>query len=60
MLFRLQKYNLHVKYKRGKDMFLADTLSHAHLPEVHVCEFSRELEAVSPADLLAMPAEQLD
>ena len=60
MLLQLQKYNLHVKYKRGKDMFLADTLSRAHLPEVHVCEFSQELEAVNPVDLLAMPAEQLD
>ena len=25
MLLRLQKYNLHMMYKRGKDMFLADT-----------------------------------
>ena len=24
MLLRLQKYNLHVMYKRGKDLFLAD------------------------------------
>ena len=31
MLLRLQKYNLHLKYKRGKLMFLADTFSRAHL-----------------------------
>ena len=34
MLLRLQKYNLVLKYKKGKDMFLADTLSRAFLPEV--------------------------
>jgi hypothetical protein len=60
MLLWLQKYNLHVKYKRGKDMFLVDTLSHAHLPEVNVCKFFRELEMVNPTDLLAMPAEQVN
>ena len=60
MLLRLQKYNLHVTYKRDKDMFLADTLSQAHPPEVHVCDFSRELETVNPADLLAMPIVQLN
>ena len=27
MLLRLQKYNLVLKYKKGRDMFLADTLS---------------------------------
>ena len=38
-------------------MFLANILSCAHLPKIHVCKFSRELEA---GDLLVMPAEQLD
>lgn len=59
MLLRLQKYSLNVKYKRGKEMFLADTLSRAHPPEVHACEFSRQLETVDHTDLLTMPAEQL-
>ena len=44
MLLRLQKYTLFVAYKKGKDMFLADTLSRAFLPEVNTCEFTRELE----------------
>ena len=30
MLLHLQKYNLEVKYKRGDQLFLADTLSRAH------------------------------
>ena len=29
MLLRLQKYNLQVKYKKGKEMLLADTLRNA-------------------------------
>ena len=31
MLLRLQKYSLHVHYKKGKEMYLADTLSRAYL-----------------------------
>ena len=31
MLLHLQKYNLALKYKKGKDMFLADRLSRAFL-----------------------------
>ena len=46
MLLRLQKYNLKVKYKKGRKMLLADTLSRAYLPEVNATEFSRELEDV--------------
>ncbi|KAL9976432.1 hypothetical protein ACROYT_G013732 [Oculina patagonica] len=46
MLLRLQKYNLQVKYKKGKEMLLADTLSRAYLPEVNATEFSRELEDI--------------
>ena len=51
---------MHVTYIRGKEIFLADTLSRAHPPEVHVCDFSRRLETVNPADLLAMPIVQLN
>lgn len=46
MLLRLQKYNLKVKYKKGREMLLADTLSHAYLPEVNPTEFLRELQEV--------------
>ena len=44
MLLRLQKYSLRVTYKKGQDMFLADTLSRAFLPEVNTCEFTKGLE----------------
>ena len=46
MLLRLQKYNLQVRYKKGKEMLLAETLSRAYLPEVNATEFARELEDI--------------
>ena len=46
MLLRLQKYSLCVAYKKGRDMYLADTLSRAFLPEVNACEFTQALESV--------------
>lgn len=46
MLLRLQKYNLVLKYNKGKDMFLADSLSRAFLPEVSTSEIVHELEKI--------------
>ena len=46
MLLCLHKYNLQVRYKKRKEMLLADTLSRAYLPEVNATEFSRELEDI--------------
>ena len=46
MLLTLQKYNLQVVYKKGTQMFLADTLSRAFLPEINACDFNKELEEV--------------
>ena len=54
MLLRLQKYLLNVRYKRGKEMHLADTLSRAYLPEeVSVAEVE-ELECISHTQSLAL------
>ena len=46
MLLRLQRYNLEITYKKGKEMFLADTLSRAFLPDANVSEFVHELEEI--------------
>lgn len=46
MLLDLQKYNLQVKYKKGKEMLLADMLSRPYLLEVNATKFSRELEDI--------------
>ena len=59
MLLRLQKFNLKVRYKKGKEMFLADTLSRAYLTEVSVCDFAQEMEAVDHTVSLSIPAAQL-
>ena len=46
MLLKLQQHSLSVRYKKGKDLHLADTLSRAYLPEVNACESTRELEEI--------------
>ena len=46
MLLSPQRYSLNVKYKKGKDLHLANTLSTAYLHVVNACEFSRELEEI--------------
>ena len=39
MLLRLQQYSLNVYYEKGKEMFLAETLSKAFTPKVDVSAF---------------------
>ena len=46
MLLRLQRYNLEIRYKKGKEMFLSDTLSRAFLPQAHVSALVHELEEI--------------
>ena len=46
MLLRLQRYNLEIRYKKGKEMFLADTLSRAFLPKAQVSALVHELEEI--------------
>lgn len=58
MLLRLQKYSLKVKYKKGREMLLADTLSRAYPPEVNATEFSRELEDVDHRSWLPVTVDR--
>ena len=60
MLLRLQKYSLKITYKKGSEMYLADTLSRAHLPEVNTCAFTHQLEETDHTALLAIPPDQLE
>ena len=46
MLLRLQWFNLKMGYKKGLNMFLADTLSRAHLSDASACEFALSLTEV--------------
>ena len=54
MLLHLQKFNLQIKYQKGTQMFLADTLSRAHLPEVETCSSVHDLEMVDHKATLAI------
>ena len=47
ILLRLQRYDLEIKYKPGKDMHLADTLSRAYLPNT-TSENTAEVMHVEP------------
>ena len=58
MLLRLQKYSLHVLYKKGTEMYLADTLSRAYLPEVNACDLIPELEDIDHKKYLAVSEER--
>ena len=59
MLLQLQKFSLSVRYKKGKLMYVADTLSRAHLPEAQVGELALEVAGVDHTAMLALPAERL-
>ena len=57
MLLKLQQYIPSVRYKKGKDLHLADTLSRAYLPEVNACESTRELEEIDHRALMPVREE---
>ena len=69
MLLRLQKFNLKIGFKKGTEMFLADTLSRAPLPDVgppknclrleheEVCRL--DLEDVNTAEFLRVSNDGL-
>jgi len=45
MFLKLQRYNITIKYTRGKDMHVADTLARAHLAVIEDCN-SEEMDIV--------------
>ena len=59
MLMQLQKYTLRVRYKRGTQMYLADTLSRAFLPESSNGVEIQKLEHINHLESLAMTPEDL-
>lgn len=58
MLLCLQRYNLEIRYKRGKEMFLADTLSRAFPPYREVSKVVQELEEIDHMALLPVSGAQ--
>ena len=55
---RLQKYDFTVHYERGKNMYLADTLSRAFLP--FECDDGDDLEFVNMVNYLPISDECID
>ena len=58
MMLRLQGYDLTVRYTRGKDLVLADTLSRAYLQNAPAKQ--EEFEMINAVHLLPIRPERLD
>ena len=64
MLLRLQGYDLEITYKKGKEMYLADTLSRAYPKDsephsIPLSEFCHSIEALDLTEHLAISRERL-
>ena len=59
MLLRLQKYDIRVMYTPGKELYVADTLSRAYLPNESVSASVAAISEASSAENLAMSANRL-
>ena len=64
MLLKLQSYNLDVHYKKGSEMYIADLLSRASLPNTDTAKtdfdiFSTELESINLAEYLRISDTRL-
>ena len=57
MILNLQWYDLIVKYRKGKEMYLPDTLSRAYLPDTPNPEIT-DLEPVSTLDFLSITKDK--
>ena len=58
MLMRALAYDIEVSYLNGKEMYLADTLSRAHLPRPSDCG-QEEFETIHALSFLVMPEEKI-
>lgn len=58
MLVRALNYDIEVKYQRGKEMYLADTLSRAYLPRANH-EGQEEFETINAVNYVAMTEKKI-
>ena len=60
MLLQLQRYDLTLIYKKGKDLIIADTLSRAYLPESEVSEMELDdTQVISAVSITESKLEEL-
>ena len=63
LLLRLQQYDAEIRYRPGREMYLADTLSRAYLSlsptDTLRSETEKEVESIHAVDYLAISEQQL-
>ena len=63
LLLRLQQYDAEIRYRPGREMYLADTLSRAYLSlsptDTQRSETEKEVECIHAVDYLAISEQQL-
>lgn len=59
MMLKLQRYNLHVIYKRGKQLYLADALSREHLPSTDWADTIEDYDVMTVEALSSRRIEEL-
>jgi hypothetical protein len=66
MLLRLQSYDIEITYKQGREMYLADTLSRAYLPQTgkptqdgEILSLEKEIEQINMAEYLPISDPKL-
>lgn len=60
LVMRLTQYDVEIKYRRGPEMYLADTLSRAYLPQEHYPgKADHEVERVRSVNFLSKSQPQI-
>ena len=60
LMMRLMQYDVEIKYRRGPEMYLADTLSRAYLPhEHHPGKADQEVERIHSVNFLSVSEPQI-
>ncbi|PFX12858.1 Retrovirus-related Pol polyprotein, partial [Stylophora pistillata] len=60
LMMRLTQYDVEIKYRRGPEMYLADTLSRAYLPqEHHPGKADQEVERIHSVNFLSISEPQI-
>eukprot|EP00057_Strongylocentrotus_purpuratus_P010216 XP_011664690.1 PREDICTED: uncharacterized protein K02A2.6-like [Strongylocentrotus purpuratus] len=59
LLLRMQQYNVEIFYKPGREMYLADTLSRAYLPNSEQSPTEKEVESIHMLEDIAVSQKTL-